>query len=336
MNDLTSLSGKNVLVTGGTGYLGMHLVRKFLELDAQSVRVLSRDEVKHYKLTQAFRDDPRIRSFVGDVRDRDRVSKACIGADIVVHAAALKRIDLIEYNVFEAIKTNVLGTMNLVDACLANGVEKVVLVSTDKACSPINTYGATKLLAERIFVESNYSKGDAKTSFCAVRYGNVTESTGSILPLFLEKIAKNEQVPLTDERMTRFFITPDQAVGQVLKAIKNGVGGEIFVPKIPSFKIADLIEVLCEHYHSKSKTGVIGIRPGEKLDEWMINEDEATRAYEFGDGYVILSQIDRYLTMKYPYLKGLPKVKFKNYSSGDNLLSRSEIKKLLVENKILA
>ncbi|MFA4946819.1 MAG: SDR family NAD(P)-dependent oxidoreductase [Candidatus Micrarchaeia archaeon] len=327
--------GKTVLITGGTGYLGRHLVAEILKQEPQSVRVFSRDEVKHHLLTEEFKDE-RLRSFVGDVRDYRRVKKATIGADIVVHAAAMKRIDLIEYNVFEAIKTNVRGTMNVAEACLENNVEKAVLVSTDKACSPINTYGATKMLAERVFVESNYSKGDAATVFTAVRYGNVTESTGSAIPFFTDKIKAGEPVPLTDARMTRFFITPAQAVEQVVKAVEYGVGGELFVPRLPAFRITDLIDALKEHYRSKSPVRVTGIRPGEKIDEWMINEDEATRAFDFKDGYAVISQIDRYQeTVKYPYLKNAPRVKFKHYSSADALVDKARIRKLLEGNGIL-
>ena len=328
------LKDKTVLITGGTGYLGRHLIRPILEQNPASIRVFSRDEVKHHQLAEHFHDE-RIRSFIGDVRDYERIEKAVCEADIVIHAAALKRLDLIEYNVFEAIKTNVFGTMNVINACLKNNIEKVILISTDKACSPINTYGATKMLAERAFIESNYSKGKAKTVFSIVRYGNVTESTGSAIPAFVEKIKQNEDVPLTDSHMTRFFITPKQAVEQVFKAIEFGVGGEIFVPRLPAFKITDLIEVLCEHYGSKSRTKTIGIRPGEKIDEWMINDYEAKNAYEFGDGYVVVPQIEKYQDVKYAYLKGTPKFKLAHYTSRDALVEKNEVEKTLRENHIL-
>ena len=186
--------GKVVVVTGGTGYMGRTVVKKILEFNPHSVRVYSRDELKHARLAEEMKDS-RIRSLVGDVRDYPRLSRAFNDADIVIHAAAMKRIDLIEYNVFEAIKTNALGTMNVANACLENNVSKAVFISTDKACHPINTYGATKMLGERIFIESNYSKGNARTIFTAVRYGNVTESTGSAIPYFTEKIISGEDVP---------------------------------------------------------------------------------------------------------------------------------------------
>ncbi len=325
---------KTVLVTGGTGYLGRQLVKALLEKNVKSIRVFSRDEVKHYRLTEDFKD-PRIRSLVGDVRDLERVKKAVKGADYVLHAAALKRIDLIEYNVLEAVKTNVEGTMNVVNACLEEEVDKVVLVSTDKACSPINTYGATKMLAERIFVESNYNKGSAPTVLTAVRYGNVTESTGSAIPFFTDKLLKGETIPLTHAEMTRFFITPAQAVGQVFKAIRYGVGGEIFVPRLPAFKIPDLIDALKEFYKSKSPVKVVGVRPGEKIDEYMINEDEATRAYELGDGYVILSQIDKYQETRFDYLKGCRKFDKPLYSSRQALVPRQEVRRILEAAGIL-
>lgn len=326
---------KTILITGGTGYLGRQLLKYILEQEPASVRLFSRDEVKHHLIAERFHDE-HIRSLIGDVRDYNRVETATAGVDIVIHAAALKRLDLIEYNVFEAIKTNVLGTMNVINACLKNDVEKAVLISTDKACSPINTYGATKMLAERAFIESNYSKGTAKAVFSIVRYGNVTDSTGSAIPFFVDKMKKNEEIPLTDANMTRFFITPSQAVQQVCKAAEFGQGGEIFVPKLPAFKITDLIEVLREHYRSTSKVKTTGIRPGEKIDEWMINEDEATRAYEFGDGYTIIPQIEKYQEhVKYAYVKGAPKFKLEHYSSRDALVSKAEVKKILLENHIL-
>lgn len=321
--------GKTVLITGGTGYLGRNLTRHILKQNPHSVRVFSRDEVKHHKMAEEFKDE-RVRNFVGDVRDTKRISKAMTNADIVIHAAAMKRIDLVEYNVFEAIKTNVIGTMNVIDACIEHEVEKAVLISTDKACSPVNSYGATKMLGERAFIESNYNKGKCPTIFTAVRYGNVAGSTGSVIPFFIEKIKNGEEVPITDSRMTRFFITAEQAVAQVSKAIRYGIGGEIFIPKLPSFKIIDLVEVLKEHYDSDSKIKIIGIRPGEKIDEWLVNNEEAARTYGFNGGFTIISQIDQYQTVKYDYLAKKQKVGFKYYSSRDALVEKPKIKELLL------
>lgn len=328
------IKDKTILITGGTGYLGFHLARELLKYHPHSIRLFSTDEAKHHRIGQML-NDPRIRNFIGDVRDLKRLEKATQAADIVIHAAALKRIDMIEYNVFEAIQTNVQGSMNVVEACLYNNVEKAILISTDKACSPINTYGATKMLAERIFTESNYSKGKNRTIFTCVRYGNVTESTGSVIPFFKDKMTKNEDVTVTDARMTRFYITPIQAVEQIFKAIRNAKGGEIFVPKLPAFKITDLVDVMKKQYNSKSKVKFTGIRPGEKLDEYMLNEDEATRAYEFENGFVIASQIDKYLDVSFNYLKEAKKTTLTKYSSDMEIVSPQELEKTLTEAKIL-
>jgi len=200
--------GKTVLITGGTGYLGIILTKAILKQSPKVIRLFSRDEVKHYKVQELFNYHKKLRHFIGDIRDYPRLKKATRHADIVIHAAALKRIDLLEYNVEEAIKTNIMGTLNVVNACLANNVEKAVFVSTDKACAPVNTYGACKFVSERIFTESNYSKGYIKTIFTTVRYGNVLESTGSVIPIFISKIKNGDLIPLTDPNMTRFIISP--------------------------------------------------------------------------------------------------------------------------------
>ena len=232
---------KVILITGGTGFLGKTLASRFLEYEPKALRIFSRDEVKHYRFNLIFGNDERIRNLVGDVRDYDRISRAMEGVDILVHAAALKRIDLLEYNVTESIKTNVLGALNVAKAALKNNVSKALFVSTDKACAPLNTYGACKLLGERIFTEMNYSKGFSKTILSSVRYGNVLASTGSIIPFFKQKIENGEEIPLTHPDMTRFIITADQAVDLVMKALIVSIGGEVIVPFIPSTKIVDLI-----------------------------------------------------------------------------------------------
>lgn len=328
------LKDKTVLVTGGTGFLGRAVVSRLMQHNPRSVRVLSRDEVKHYKMQEKLSDRGKeiIRNFVGDVRDADRLKKAVRGADIVIHAAALKRIDMIEYNVDEAIKTNILGTINIVNACLENNVDKAIFISTDKACSPINSYGATKMLGERIFIESNYSKGGSKTKFLCTRYGNVISSTGSVIPLFVDRIKNNQPIPLTDENMTRFVITVDRAVNEVMTAIKLGVGGEIFIPKLQSLRIIDLIEVLKELFNSNSPIKNIGIRPGEKINEELMNKDESRRSYELEEGYVVPSRIEEYQEdVFYPYLKQSNKVKFTTYNSAGFLMTREEIKAFLSE-----
>jgi FlaA1/EpsC-like NDP-sugar epimerase len=335
MNDF--FKGKTILITGGTGFLGRALVKELLEYDVQSIRVFSRDEVKHHLIQEEFKNNPKIRNFVGDVRDSERLNRAIEGANIVIHAAAMKRIDLIEYNVMEAVKTNVMGTMNVVNACLKNNVEKAVFVSTDKACNPINSYGATKMLGERIFIESNYSKGDNRILFLSVRYGNVLESTGSVIPFFAEKIKKNETIPLTDKRMTRFIITPKQAVGLIFFALKNGIGGELFVPKLESLKITDLIDVLQSYYKGQSRVEEVGLRPGEKIHEILLNADECNRAYEFKNHYIVLSQIEKYRGKKvtYPYLAKSKKLESFEYGSNNFLIGKEEIRKILIENRIL-
>jgi len=326
------LEGKTILITGGTGFLGQALTEEILKQNPKSIRIFSRDEVKHYKFQEKFQHNKKIRNFLGDVRDYQRLLKATRGADIVIHAAALKRLDLLEYNVDESIKTNILGTLNVVNACLENNVQKAIMISTDKACSPVNTYGACKFVSERIFGESNYSKGDIRTIFTTVRYGNVLESTGSVIPFFSEKIINGDYIPLTDQRMTRFIISPRQAVDLVFSAIQYGVGGEIFVPKLPSFKITDLIEILKEKYHKENKVKIIGIRPGEKIHELMINSSEVPRTYDFGNLYVIGSSIqgfDDKTNAKYVEKgKLLDEKIMKEYSSENSLISKKEVSEI--------
>jgi UDP-N-acetylglucosamine 4,6-dehydratase/5-epimerase len=323
---------KTVLITGGTGFLGHALTEEILKYNPKSIRVFSRDEVKHHKFQEKFLYNTKTRNLIGDVRDYQRLLMAMRQVDIVIHAAALKRLDILEYNVEEAIKTNILGTLNVVNACLYNNIEKAILVSTDKACSPVNTYGACKFVSERIFSETNYSKGDIRTKFISVRYGNVLESTGSVVPFFEKKIINGEKIPLTDERMTRFIITPKQAVELIFNAIKYGVGGEVFVPKLPSFKITDLIEILKEKHKRKNNVKVIGIRPGEKIHELMINNSEIPRTYDFKNCYVINSCIaDGYSKNKPEYVrkgKLLSESKVEEYSSKDAVISKEEIKKI--------
>lgn len=333
------LKGKTVLITGGTGYLGQSLVEEILKYNPHSIRVFCRDEVKHHNLQEKFLYNKKIRSFLGDVRDYQRLLKATRGADIVIHAAALKRLDLLEYNVDESIKTNILGTLNVVNACLNNNVEKAIMISTDKACSPVNTYGACKFVSERIFSESNYSKGDIRTVFTTVRYGNVLESTGSVIPFFVNKINNGDVIPLTDPRMTRFIISPKEAVELVFNAIRFGSGGEVFIPKLPSFKVTDLIDILKEKYNKKNKISIVGIRPGEKIHELMINFSEISRTYEFKNLYVITSCIQRFSGKNKPeYIKKgklLNESVMKEYSSKDALISKNKILKIFKKLGIL-
>jgi UDP-N-acetylglucosamine 4,6-dehydratase len=277
------LNGKNILVTGGTGSFG----KKFTEIvlnryEPRRLVIFSRDELKQYEMRQQF-NTPNIRYFIGDVRDRDRLYRAFAGIDIVVHAAALKQVPTAEYNPFEAVKTNILGAANVIDAAIDRGVERVIALSTDKAANPINLYGATKLCSDKLFIAANSYAGKQQTRFSVVRYGNVVGSRGSVIPFFLKR-RETGVLPITDPRMTRFWITLEQGVELVLKSLVWMSGGEIFVPKIPSMNIMDLARAIAP----ECRTAITGIRPGEKLHEVMVPEDEARHTLEFDDHFVIL------------------------------------------------
>jgi UDP-N-acetylglucosamine 4,6-dehydratase/5-epimerase len=277
------LNNKTILVTGGTGSFGKKFIKKALEQDVKKVIVFSRDELKQYEMAQTFAD-PRVRFFIGDVRDKDRLYRAFDGVDIVIHAAALKHVGACEYNPFEAVKTNIHGAQNIIEAAIDRGVEKVIALSTDKAASPINLYGATKLASDKLFVAGNSYAGNKVTRFSVVRYGNVVGSRGSVVPFFKKLKAQGEiQLPITDERMTRFWITLDQGVQFVIDNLERMKGGEIFIPKIPSMKVVDLAEAIAPECEIK----IVGIRPGEKLHEAMINEDDARQTLEYDSYYVI-------------------------------------------------
>lgn len=274
--------GKSILVTGGTGSFGKTFVRFILShYNPRRVIVFSRDELKQFEMSQEF-NDPRLRFFIGDVRDRDRLYRAFDGVDFVVHAAALKQVPACEYNPFEAIKTNILGAQNIIEAAIDCGVERVIALSTDKAANPVNLYGATKLCSDKLFIAGNSYVGSKNTRFSVVRYGNVVGSRGSVIPLF-KKQRETGVITITDPRMTRFWITLEQGVQFVVKSLLHMCGGEIFVPKIPSMRIVDLAEALapgCQHKF-------IGIRPGEKLHEVMIPADDARHTLELDNFYII-------------------------------------------------
>jgi UDP-N-acetylglucosamine 4,6-dehydratase len=281
------LDGAGILITGGTGSFGQAFVKELLELvDPSRLVIFSRDEQKHFDMEQRFSSDqhPCLRYFVGDVRDLGRLKRAMVGIDYVVHAAALKHVPIAEYNPIEAIKTNIIGAENVINAAIETGVRKVIALSTDKAANPINLYGATKLCSDKLFVAANNLSGGEAAAFSVVRYGNVLGSRGSVVPLFRRLInEKVPQLPITDPRMTRFWITLRQGVHFVLNCIADMQGGEIFVPRIPSMKLTDLIDVIAPGY----PTRVTGIRPGEKLHEVMITRDDAINTLEFEDCYLI-------------------------------------------------
>ena len=285
------LNNKTILITGGTGSFGKKFLDMTLrEFNPKKIIILSRDEMKQWDLAQNYKEDSRVRFFIGDVRDKDRLYRAFDGVDYVVHAAATKIVPTAEYNPFECIKTNINGAMNVIDAAIDKNVKGVVALSTDKASSPINLYGATKLASDKLFVASNstYARGD-ETSFSVVRYGNVMGSRGSVLPFFLSIKDKGE-IPITDERMTRFMISLDQGVELVWHAFEDMVGGEVYVKKIPSMKIVDIAKVVAPD----AKHKIIGIRPGEKLHEQMIGNDDSYSTYEYSNYYKILPQINNW------------------------------------------
>lgn len=285
---MSVLERSSILVTGGTGSFGKAFLRYVLDNeDPQRVVVFSRDELKQYEVRRQFGDDPRLRWFIGDIRDRQRLERAMHGVDYVVHAAALKQVDTAEYNPFEYVQTNVNGSQNVVEAAIDQGVKKVVALSTDKASSPINLYGATKLCSDRMFVSANHYAAHHPTRFSVVRYGNVMGSRGSVIPVFRDLAARGESLPITDKRMTRFWITLPQAVQFVVDSFDLMTGGELYVPRIPSMKVTDLAEAVAPG----SSTHEIGIRPGEKLHEEMIAPDDSRRTMRLGDRYVIMPYV---------------------------------------------
>jgi UDP-N-acetylglucosamine 4,6-dehydratase len=274
---------KVILVTGGTGSFG----KKFIDIMVKEyhpakIIIYSRDELKQHEMRVKGFDHPSLRYFIGDIRDRDRLLRAMQGVNIVVHAAALKQVPACEYNPMEAIKTNILGSSNVIDAALDAGVEKVMALSTDKAVNPANLYGATKLAAEKLFIQSNAYAGNKRTRFSCTRYGNVVGSRGSVVPVFLKQ-KESGKVTLTDDRMTRFWLSLDQGVHFVIECIEEMYGGEVFIPKIPSMKMVDLAKAIAPN----ARIEVIGIRPGEKLHEVLISEDEARTTIELDDKYIV-------------------------------------------------
>lgn len=307
------INKSTILLTGGTGSFGKAFIAHFLAKKSfkGTIRIFSRDEFKQHKVKQKFQNDPRLRFLIGDVRDASRLRRAMAGTDVVVHAAALKHVPILEYNPFEAVKTNIHGTQNVIENAIDLGVKKAVLISSDKAVSPVNLYGATKLVAEKIFIHANSYVGKNKTILGVVRYGNVVGSRGSVIPLFADQ-AKNNSLTITDPRMTRFWITLEQGVDLVLTTLDKMHWGEIFVPKIPSVKIVDIAHTIAP----KAKIKIVGIRPGEKIHEVLISADEARHTREYREYFVIRPESDQWKAPKSSTGKLLPEGF--SYSSDNN------------------
>jgi UDP-N-acetylglucosamine 4,6-dehydratase/5-epimerase len=330
--------GKKVLITGGTGSLGQALTKHLLKKNVDTIRILSRNESKQIEMESNFNDD-RLRFLLGDVRDAERLSRAFEDVDIVFHAAALKHVPVIEYNPFEAIKTNVIGSQNVIDACLENNVSKAICVGTDKAVSPLNTYGATKLLMEKLFVTaSNYlNKERHKTKFIALRYGNVLGSSGSVIPKFIEQIKNKKNITITDPNMTRFSITMDDALDFIVRAAELGKGSEIFLPKLRAYTISDVKSSLFELLENTGEN-VIGIRPGEKIDEILISTDEIRHGWEYENMYLIADNTnlskDEQQTL-YPGIK--PIENMETYSSKNaEKIPNEELKNIIKKSNLLS
>jgi UDP-N-acetylglucosamine 4,6-dehydratase/UDP-glucose 4-epimerase len=336
MNRKMVFKNKKILITGGTGSLGQALTKRLLSMDVDTIRIFSRNESKQIEMESKF-NDKRLRFFIGDIRDSERLNRAFEDVDFVFHAAALKHVDKVEYNPFEAIKTNVIGSQNVINASLHENVEKAICVGTDKAVSPLNTYGATKLLMEKLFVTANNYVNPKKhrTKFIALRYGNVLGSSGSVIPKFIQQISSNQTITITDPNMTRFSITMDEALDFILSAAKLGSGSEIFVPKLKAYSIVDVKSALFELLQ-KTEERISGIRPGEKLHEFLINVDEMRYTWEVDNVYVILNPLEELNKVKRTYPK-MKKMKNIGIYSSDNVekLSIEDLKKLIKKSNLL-
>ncbi|MCL2801459.1 MAG: UDP-N-acetylglucosamine 4,6-dehydratase (inverting) [Treponema sp.] len=325
------LENSTILITGGTGSFGNTFVPMTLEkYNPKKLIIYSRDEMKQWDMAKMFHDDDRVRFFIGDVRDRERLYRALDGVDYVVHAAATKIVPTAEYNPFECVKTNVNGAMNLVDACIDKGVKRCVALSTDKASSPVNLYGATKLCSDKLFIAGNSYAGSKNTRFSIVRYGNVMGSRGSVIPLFLEQ-AKKGEITITDDRMTRFMISLEQGVELVFHAFEDMEGGEIYVKKIPSMKLPDIANAVSVY----SKQKIIGIRPGEKLHEQMIGLEDAPFTYEYDEHFKILPQIHEWSIDPHRIKDGKQVSSDFSYTSDNNpdWMSIEELQQWIEKNK---
>ena len=325
---------KKILITGGTGSLGQALTKSLLKENVDTIRIFSRDELKQVQMNSQLKDD-RLRFFIGDIRDKERLSRALEDVDIVIHAAALKQVPVAEYNPFEAVKTNVYGAQNLIEACLDKKIKLAIAVGTDKAVSPLNTYGATKLLMERLFVAANYWKGKNKINFLCVRYGNVLGSRGSAVPVFIDQIKQGKKITITDPSMTRFNITMNQSIDLIFRAIKYGNGGEVFVPKLRAYRVGDMKDAIVDLMKSKSEVKITGVRQGEKYHESLINKEEVRNSFESKDDYILIERS----TQNSQLLKkrGIKKsTLLEEYCSANvKFLTKEELKKILIQEKII-
>lgn len=328
---------KKILVIGGTGSIGQALIERILTENPAVIRVYSRDEYKQFLLAEKFRENANIRYLIGDVRDEDRLDRAMNDIDIVFNLAALKHVPACEYNPFEAVRTNVIGSQNVIACAMANKVKKVIYTSSDKAVSPTNTMGATKLLAERLMSSSNYSRGNTGTVFASVRFGNVMGTRGSVIPLFKQQVLEKGYITVTEPEMTRFMMSLSQAVELTIKACSIARGGEVFVLKMPVIRLKDLAEVIIEDMCKKNNIDPekieikkIGLRPGEKMYEELMSEDESTKAVELNDMYVIMPPFEN------SYYINARKAVIGNYNSQkEKTLTKSQIRELLVREKLI-
>ncbi len=325
---------KKILITGGTGSLGTALTKKFLKENVSTIRIFSRDEWKQTKMESEINDE-RLRFLIGDVRDKERLSRALEDIDIVIHAAALKQVPVAEYNPFEAVKTNIHGAQNLIECSIDNKVDTVLAISTDKAVSPLNTYGATKLLMERMFVSKNYSSQNHKIKTMCVRYGNVLGSRGSVVPVFLNQISRGKKITITDPSMTRFNITMNQALNLVFRSLENGINGSILIPKLKAYRLSDLIDAIDELVDKKLEFEKINPRQGEKYHEVLINNHELHNSYQLNEDYVIYDKYNEFLNQN-ESTKLKPCGLDNEYSSDKvSLLTKNEIKSILVDEKLI-
>lgn len=334
---------KNILVIGGTGTIGQALIKELVNFKPKAIRVFSRDEYKQFVMAEELKEYSNIRYLIGDIRDKERIIKAMQNIDIVFDFAALKHVPACEYNPFEAVKTNVMGTQNVIDAAIENNVEKVIYSSSDKAVSPTNTMGATKLLAEKIISAANYSKGNVRTVFAAVRFGNIMGSRGSVIPLFKEQIMNNRCVTVTDPEMTRFMMTLKEAVSLMFRVAEKALGGEIFISKMPVVKIGDLanavIDEVCARRgidRNEVKTEVIGLRPGEKMYEELMTGEEAANAIEMQHMYAILPFNEKILRVADEYENSRVLSDNKEYiSKYKECMNIEEIRRILRDEKLV-